>query len=396
MKKENFYVPFGIIILVCLGSVYSWSVFRKPLEQVLNIGATQSGFPFMTFLLFFSLLMPVAGSFLPKLGPRKILILGNFLVSGGWVLSGFVKNIYLITITYGIIAGSGVGMIYGVPLAVAVKWFPEKKGILMGLILIGFGVSPLITAPLAKNLIDVYGIFNTFKILGIIFFIIIFILSLPFEFPDEQQTQSISQNKVETKGVDIDTKTMLRKKEFYGLWLCYTIGTFTGLMTIGITSPFAQEVVGVSSATAAGFVSIFALFNGIGRPIFGYIADKLLSFKTIIIAFTIITIASLTGLFVNKGTMILFVITFAILWMMLGGWLAIAPTVTSRIFGLKYYSSNYGVIFTAYGIGAILGTLISGIIKDFFGTYKLVFYPTTILSIIGIIIASLTLKPKKQ
>lgn len=393
MKIKYLYIILGIIIYICVGSIYSWSVFRKPLEEILKITATQSGIPYMLFLLFFALTMPVAGKNIEKFGPFKIIFLGNIFLLAGFLISGFSNNILTISFSYGIIAGIGVGIIYGVPIAVAAKHFPERKGLAMGITLVGFGLSPFITAPIIKNFINLYGPFNTFKILGVLFFIVIFISSMLLKFPEKQSVVNLNQQSIDN--LEISTTQMIKTKTFYGLWFCYLIGTLSGLMAIGITSPFAQEIIGVSSNQAAFFVSTFAVFNAIGRPLFGFLTDKLKYLKTILISFILILVASIIGLFLDRGREIFFILSFSLFWLNLGGWLAIAPTTTALIFGVKNYTSNYGIVFTAYGAGAVLGTLLSGLFKDIFGSYKFVFYPLIFLCVIGIIIAILAFKKRQ-
>ena len=391
-KMHWLYIPLGLIIFMCMGTIYSWSVFRKPLESVFEISATLSGMPYMLFLVFYALSMPVAGGFIDKLGPRIITIIGGLVISLGWFLSSFATNIYFLMLTYGVIAGIGVGIAYGAPMAVAAKWFPEKKGLAVGLTLGGFGLSPFVTAPLANKLVESIGPFETFKILGIAFGIIITLLALPLKFPKRH-----NKNDFETKTteINIETKDMLKTKSFYGLWSVYTIGTLVGLMAIGISSPVAEEIINLDSQKAAAMVSFFALFNGVGRPIFGSLTDKFSPKKTAIFSFSLIIIASVIMLYVSKGQTILYGLAFAIFWLNLGGWLAIAPTATGQFFGSKHYSKNYGYLFTAYGAGAVLGNILSGKIRDVFGSYRYVFYPTIAFAILGIIISIIYVKKPK-
>jgi MFS family permease len=387
-KGRWLFIPLGIIIFMCLGTVYSWSVFRKPLENLFNIGATQSGLPYMLFLASYAILMLISGGFIDKYTPKTIIIVGGIVVGFGWILSGYAWNINVLSITYGIIAGGGVGIVYGVPIAVISKWFPDKKGLAVGLTLLGFGLSPFVTAPLAKWLIDFYGPLQTFKILGTTFLVIVPILALPFRFPNEQVVEeNESSIKNDSKSLDINTKEMLQTSKFYGLWICYAIGTLTGLMAIGITSPVGEEVIKLDSKTTALMVSLFAIFNGIGRPLFGWLTDKLYPLKASIISYIVIMLSSGLMLMATEGTVLLYVLSFALLWLTLGGWLAIAPTATAIFFGLKYYSKNYGFVFTAYGVGAILGVLISGIFRDIFGSYIYVFIPMFFLAIAGLFVA---------
>lgn len=396
-KGRWLFIPLGIILFMCLGTVYSWSVFRKPLENLFNIGATQSGLPYMLFLVAYAALMPVSGGFIDKYSPKAIIILGGMLVGIGWILSGYASNINVLAITYGIVAGGGVGIVYGVPVAVISKWFPDKKGLAVGLILSGFGLSPLVTAPLARWFIDIYGPLQTFKVLGILFLLIISILALPFRFPEENlfdEEQIINKNNA--KVLDISTEEMLTEPKFYGLWICYAIGTLTGLMTVGITSSVGEEIIKLSPKTTAFMVSLFAIFNGVGRPLFGWLTDRLTPLKASVISYIIIMISSGLMLMAREGNVGLYIISFALLWMTLGSWLAIAPTATAIFFGSKHYSKNYGFVFTAYGVGAVLGVSISSLFRDKFGSYIYTFYPMFLLAILGVFIAILLLRESKS
>ncbi|MCX7883748.1 MAG: OFA family MFS transporter [Caloramator sp.] len=380
-KYRYIYILLGILIFICLGTVYSYSIFRKPLEKAMLLSSTQSSLPFITFLAFYSFLMPFGGKLISKYHPKAVMIIGSIMVGTGWFLASFSKNIYILILSYGILAGSGVGIIYGVPIVVISRWFPEKKGLSLGLLLSGFGMSPFVTAPIAKKLIDNYGIFTTFKFLGISFLIILIIFSLPFKFPKEEAEEK------KENSISISPKEMLRSKNFYILWTCFAIATFVGLMIIGITGPVGEDIIEISSSYIALYVSLFSVFNGIGRPLFGYLSDKLKPSNIIMLSYVLIFSASVLVLFLNKGSVLLYLISFVLFWINFGGWLSIAPALTSKFFGNKYYSENYGIIFTAYGVGAIIGNLTSGIIKDIFGSYRLVSYPVMAFVLIGIIIS---------
>ncbi|MFP4020844.1 MAG: OFA family MFS transporter [Halanaerobium sp.] len=388
-KSRWLYIPLGLIIFMCMGTIYSWSIFRKPIETAFDIGATESGLPYMIFLVFYALAMPFAGSYMDKYGPKIMTIAGGLLISIGWFLSGFTSSITVLTISYGVIGGMGVGIAYGAPMAVAAKWFPDKEGLAVGLTLGGFGLSPFITAPAASWLIRNFGAFTTFKILGVLFAVIITLLALPLKFPEIKGQDSKKTNKKEN--LEIGPKKMLKSKSFYALWITFVIGTIIGLMAISISGPVAEELINLDSATASIYVSLFAIFNGIGRPIFGALTDKFRAKKTAVISFSLIILASFL-MIINNGSPILYFIAFAIFWLNLGGWLAIAPAATSYFFGKENYSKNYGYLFTAYGVGAVIGNLFSGRIRDLMGSYQFVFYPTLIIAALGIIISLLFLK----
>ncbi|MBU7581890.1 MAG: OFA family MFS transporter [Nostoc sp. TH1S01] len=387
-------IPLGAIVLLCLGTVYSWSIFRKPLEKLLNINATESLLPFTVLLIMFAILMPITGFYINRFGSRMITAVGGVIMGLGYILSSLNGNLQLLAITYGAIAGAGVGIVYGVPLAVIAKWFPDKKGIAVGLTVIGFGLSPLITAPLAKSLIDAYGVRQTFVILGITFTLIILAIATVLKTPPPDWKPAGWNPHVAVSGSTSvnSSETILQAPAFYGLWLCYTIGTFSGLAAIGISSPLAQEIIKLDATTAAATVSLFAVFNALGRLFFGWFTDRFSPKLAAIVSFTLVLIASLMMLKAGQGTVATYLIAFALFYFSFGGWLAIAPTTTLILFSSADYAKNYGLVFTAYGAGALGGTLLAGRIRDIFGSYTVFFYPTTALAILGIVLAVFMLK----
>lgn len=388
-------IPLGMSVLLCLGSVYSWSVFRKPLEGELNIGATESLLPYTVALVFYAVMMPIAGFYITRIGSRIVTAIGGMIVGMGYILSSFANNIVAMTLTYGLIAGTGVGIAYGVPMAVVARWFPDKKGLAVGLTIIGFGLSPLITAPLAKGLIDAYSVRETLRILGIAFTLIILAIATTLKMPpkDWQPAQPLSPASCTLPSAY--PGNMLKTRSFYGLWICYSIGTFVGLSAIGISSPVGEEMINIDPALAASSVSLFALFNGISRPLFGWLTDRFQPRHVAIVSYTLVLIACILMLNAQEGQVATYLIAFCLFWASLGGWLAMAPTTTLRLFNPDNYAQNYGIVFTAYGVGALLGTLIAGQIRDWFGSYTYAFYPMIFLAIVGIVVASLLLKRDK-
>ncbi|BAY21265.1 major facilitator superfamily transporter [Calothrix sp. NIES-2100] len=391
-------IPLGVTILLCLGTAYSWSIFRSTIEKSLQVGATESLLPFTILLVVFSILMPITGFYIEKFGSRLVTAVGAIVMGIGYTASGLVNNIPLLTITYGIIAGAGVGIVYGVPLAVNAKWFPDKKGLAVGATVIGFGLSPLVTAPLAKNLIAANGDRGwqpTLIIFGIAFTVIILAIAPVMKYPPHGWQPAGWKPPIKLNEKQSDRSIpLLKSLSFYGLWLCFTIGTFGGLAAIGIASPVGTEIIGLDKNAAANAVSLFAVFNGLGRPLFGWIADKYKPKNAAIIAYVLAIAASIMMLTATKGAIATYIIAFSLIYLALGGWLAIGPTSTLILFRSQDYAKNYGIVFTAFGMGALLGTLIVGNIRDIFGNYLPFFYVTIGLSILGIILAVFLLKRK--
>ncbi len=388
------YVGVGFLINVCLGAVYAFSVFRPPLQKLWGITATQAGLPFMIFLGMFALGMALAGPLVEKWGPRKTTLLGGLLVGAGWVLAGFSSNIWVLTAFYGVIGGGGVGVAYGCPIAVSGKWFPDKKGLAVGLTVMGFGLSALLLAPIADSLIASMGVLRTFTVLGGAFLAILLALALPLKFPPQGWLPPGCDPAAATPGKaqvcvfgDLDRGQMVKRGTFYALWGCYTIGCLAGLMSIGIAKPFGLEVAGVSSTLATLAVSIFAIPNAVGRPLFGWLTDRLTPRYAAALSFVLILAAAALIYFVGKSNPAVYFVAFVLLYLNLGGWLAIAPTATATFFGTKHYARNYGIVFTAYGVGAILGSVLSGMIRDATGSYLSVFVPVMGLAALGFIVA---------
>lgn len=388
--KRWVYPPIGFVINVALGTIYSWSVFRVPLEKLFSWSGVESGLPFTVFLALFGLTMPFGGRAMSTIGPRKTALVGSVLVGLGWVLAGFADRVswplLYILFVYGVVGGIGVGLVYGVPIAVSSRWIPERKGLATGVTILGFGLSPLITAITSAAMIQLYGVLQTFLYLGVVFAIVLIILSLPLRFPSEQATPAATAE----KGVDVQPRQMVKTRLFAGLWLSYVLGTTGGFIAISLAAKYGQEVVKLEPATAAAATAVFAVFNGVGRPSFGYLCDKIGPYNSAWISFVII-LASAIG--ASSGASLpTYFATFSLLWFTFGGWLAIAPAATSTYFGVRNVGSNYGIVFTAYGVGAIVGPQVASYLYAATGSYSLVFAATAALAAIGLIVSLTTLR----
>ncbi|RQW81248.1 MAG: MFS transporter [Methanothrix sp.] len=398
----------GMVIQLCLGAIYAYGVIRVPLTAYYkSLGLTASAmdmtWPFIVFLLLFALTMPLAGPYIQKMGPKKVCMAGGALVGIGWIAASFATSPLMLAILYGIIGGVGVGIAYGCPIAVSAQWFPDKRGLAVGLTVLGFGFSAALIAPISDFLVANYGgVMSALKIFGIAFFIITVVLSQLLVFPPAGWCPAGWTAPAPKPGaaakVDFMRSEMQKNPSFYGLWLCYTIGSLAGLTAIGIAKPVGLEVAGAAmTAAAAGALMTsltfpFALCNGLGRPIFGTLTDKLTPKNTAIVTYVLIIVACLL-LYTNYTSVPIYTISFALLWGCLGGWLAIAPTATASFFGMKDYAKNYGLVFTAYGIGAAIGGIVSAQAKDLMGGYQPFFLIVAGLAVIGIIVAFVLLKP---
>jgi OFA family oxalate/formate antiporter-like MFS transporter len=395
-------IVLGMIINLCLGTIYSWSVFVGPLTTYFTetLGQTVTAndilLPFSVFLAFFAIAMPLTGKYIELYGPRNITIVGGVLTGLGWLLASFATSVPMLYILYGVVGGIGVGIAYGVPVAVAARWFPDRRGLAVGLTVLGFGFSAFFTANIAGYLIGSYGVMTTFRIFGIIFVILTILLALPLKFPKAGWVPAgwklPAPKQGEQKSCELTRSQMMKTSSFYALWACYFIGCLAGLMAISIAKPAGTDV-GIETGLATALVGIFAIFNGFGRPVFGFLTDRLTPRLTAMLSFGLIAIVSL--LMWQVPTVPVYLITFVVLWGCLGGWLAIAPTSCGSYFGTCDYPRCYGILFLAYGAGAIAGPQLAGFIKTSTGSYLGVFPYVLLLAAVGFIIAFTLLKPPK-
>lgn len=393
-------IGIGLCMNLALGSIYSWSIFVDPLiAHFRNLGQTATAgdvlLPFSVFLVSFALAMPVAGRFIETAGPRRIAVIGGCLTGAGWLLASVSPGSLWLSLAFGVVGGTGVGIAYGVPLTLAARWFPDRRGTAFGLTLLGFGVSALVTGSLAGFLLSQYGVISTFRVIGAILLVVLPLLALPLSLPPQGWSPAGWNPPVTRSGPSAFTgctrEEMVRTPAFYGLWVCFFLACSAGLMAVSIALPVGIEVVGLESGMATLLVGVFAIFNGGGRPLFGLLTDRLNPRNTAMLSFVLISCAAM--LLWQAPTLPMYVLAFALLWGSLGAWPAIAPTSTAAFFGTGDYPRCYGVVYLAYGAGALAGPMLAGSIRTTTGSYMGVFPYVAVLAVIGIGIAFCLMRP---
>lgn len=394
-------VVFGLIINFCLGTLYSWSVFVEPLTKymIMDLGQTVTVndvlMPFSVFIAVFAITMFLTAKYVETLQPRVITLTGGILGGLGWLLASFATSMAMLTIVFGIIGGMGVGIAYGATIAVAARWFPDRRGLAVGMTVLGVGFSAVVTANLAGHFIDAYGVMMAFRLFGIGILAITVPMALPLTFPPAGWKPRGWTPPVPGEGIhaacECTRAHMVRTPAFYGLWTCYFIACVAGLMAVSIAKPVGTELVYIDERFATMLVGFFAFFNGGGRPVFGVLTDRISPGKTAMVSFVLIAIAGLVMWQVQVAAS--YIVSFALLWGCLGGWLAIAPTATASYFGTCDYPRCYGVVFLAYGAGAIAGPQLAGIFKTATGHYLGVFPAVCALAVLGFFIAFFLMKP---
>lgn len=380
--KHKGYVITSVILMLLIGSVYTYSVFRPFVEDRFTLNTLQSGLPYMLSLFFYALSMMLTGRILTTKNQRMILIIGILLIGLGWFLAGFASHFMIFLMGYGVMIGVGVGMVYGIPIKGIQDRFPLKKGLMTGLVLLGFGLSTLIVAPLSTYLIETYGLSQTFYIYAMIFMIVLVPISLIL---------GIHQDASEVSNIQENQKIL--NVSSIKLYLYFVMATTIGLMMIGLSYYIGVTVYGFNPWSIALSMSLFAVMNGISRPIFGWLMDRKGFYYSVKLSLLLIISASVISI-INQGThLVLFMISYGLFWFNLGAWLAIIPAAVSMKYGRERYAKQYGLFFTGYGIGAIIGTLLSGFIMDLFGNTTYI-YLIILVFMIGLWVS--TMKPLKK
>jgi len=386
----------ALLIQLCLGAIYAWSVFRIPLQKILNITPTQASLPFSFVLIFFALATVIGGRWQDKAGPRIVAIAGGVLLGLGMILASFAKSLTVLILFYGVFSGIGIGLAYVCPISAGVKWFPDKRGLITGLSVAGFGAGALIVGPLARTMIDSVGVFSTFRILGIIFFVLVLLGALILRNPVPGYTPAGWTPPIKTTNVksDYSASEMLSTGQFYLIWLMYFIGCASGLMIIGQTSPIGQELAKYTKQTAALGVSLLAIFNAFGRIFWGRISDSIGRMRTLFLMFLICGLAMFSY---NLITVVPIWFWFGISFVgfCFGGYLALFPAINADFFGTKNVGINYGFIFTSYGVGGLLSNIFAPRVKELTGGYTVAFIVTGILCLVGAILTFLVKPPKR-
>ncbi len=404
----------AVMIQLCLGAIYAWSVFTPSLVKA-GWTKTQTQLVFSAGLAAFAIVMVLAGRLMPKLGPRKVAMAGGIVLGLGYILGGLIggTNFGLLFLFLGLIGGAGIGLAYVVPIAVGMRWFPDKKGLITGLAVAGFGFGALLWIYLAGkwgHLILNLGLSKTFIIFGAIFLLCVVIGGLWMVFPPEgwrpegwtppEEKKDKGEKKV-TGSVDFPSGQMLKTPQYYMILLTFVFSAGAGLMSIGLMKLFPMsalqangfDAIKASAIAGTAMAVFYSLFNGLGRIAWGFVSDKL-GRKTSIILMTATQGIIVIAFQKMAGTPILLYLGAALIGFNFGGNFALFPTITADTFGTKYVGQNYGWVFLAYGIGGILGPVMGGKLGDL-NNFPLAFTISGILCLVAAGIISMV-KPAKQ
>ena len=362
----------GVFLQIALGAVYAWSVFRVPLAKQFgwSISEVTLTFTISIFVLGFAAFF--GGLWLNRKGPRAVALTGGVLYGLGVFLASFSHKLSWLYLTYGVIGGIGLGLGYIVPVAVLVKWFPDRRGLITGIAVGGFGAGALITAPVATRLIQSVGVLSTFAYLGIAYLIVTVVTGLFMRNPpDGWKPVGWTPTATETShraGHDFTLSEALKTWQWWALWLLLFLNTCAGISIISQEAPLFQEEAGVTAAVAASMVGLASIGNAVGRVFWAWISDLITRRATFFVMFAAQIL--LFWFLPNIATAwFLTVVTFVVL-MCYGGGFGTMPAFTADYFGPKNVGPIYGLMLTAWGFATVFGPLLIAHMRETAGSYR--------------------------
>jgi len=403
-SNKGWWVAFsGMGLNLALGVLYAWSVFSKQLTETVDNGGfgwskTEASIPYTVAIACFALMMVPAGRLQDKFGPRLVASMGAVFTAAGLVLSSLATatNILPAVIGFGCLSGIGFGLGYSAVTPAAVKWFPsEKKGLITGIVVSGFGLAPVYIAPFSKFLITDYGIDDAFRILGATFAVFaVFIAQFIVNPPVMRNASSQFGARSWSDRGDFTWREMVRTPTFYQLWFAYVCAATAGLMIIGHLAKIVSLQSGNTITTGFLFVVLLAFFNAAGRIIAGIVSDRIGRIRTIMVVF--LSQAAVMFFFSSFSTVGAFIVGSAVVGLSYGACLSLFPSATADFWGTKNLGLNYGIMFTAWGVGGVFGPIMAGKIADLTGSYSLGYLISAALMIVGVLLTLVMKAPRKS
>src|SRR5918997_591070 len=352
----------GVVMQVALGAVYAWSVFRDPLSQQYGASVTATNITFSITILALGFAAFFGGLWMNRSGPRIVAISAGVLYGVGVFLASFAENsLTLLYLTYGLIAGAGIGLGYIVPVATLIKWFPDKRGFITGIAVAGFGGGAFVTAFVAKALVASSGVFSAFSILGIIYLVMVVGAALFMKNPPEgwkpEGWEPDTSESGDRSGVDYDLGGALKTWQWFALWALLFLNVTAGISIITEAAPMAETISHVNAVTAASLVSIISVGNALGRFLWAWLSDaigrKWVFFVMFLLQAVLLGVAPALGASFALLSILAFVVVSCY-----GGGFGTMPAFSADYFGPANVGKIYGLMLTAWSFGGVLGPIL--------------------------------------
>lgn len=381
----------GVVMQMVLGTVYAWSVFKKPLMADLGWSNTEVGLAFTLVILFIGVSAAFGGRFVDQAGARKVATIAALLFGAGTLLAGLavvLQSKWLLWIGYGIIGGIGNGLGYITPVAVLVRWFPDKRGLITGLAVMGFGFGAAIMGQIAPLVMPALGLANTFFAFGVLFLLVLLWASRKLENPPTSWVAPAPARpaaKANPIGRALDLGAALRTAQFYILWAIMFINITAGISLISNLSPMAQTQVGLTAVTAGTLVFVTSIFNGLGRIFWAALSDRI-GRRTV---FIILLASQIPLLLLLPGISSPWVFAIICCYVLscYGGGFATMPAFAADTFGTASMGGIYGKILLAWGAAGVVGPMLMEFVQNRTGSFSTALYIGAGLLAVGLVLA---------
>ncbi|HTW47103.1 MAG TPA: OFA family MFS transporter [Acidobacteriaceae bacterium] len=389
----------GILMQMALGAVYAWSVFRTPLVKAFHWSISQVTLTFTICIFIVGFAAFFGGLWLNRKGPRVVALTAGFLYGLGVFLASFsANNLIWLYLSYGVIGGIGLGLGYIVPVAVLLKWFPDRRGLITGIAVGGFGAGALVTAPVATQLIKSVGVLKTFGYLGIAYFIVVvvtgwFMQNPPAGWKPEGWAPSAKQT-ANRAARDYTLGEALKTWQWWALWLALFLNTTAGISVISQESPMFQEIAKVTAVVAAGMVGIAALGNAVGRVFWAWVSDGVTRRWTFVTMY-LVQVALFWLMPSVHGTAMLTVLTFVIL-MCYGGGFGTMPAFAADYFGTKMIGPIYGLMLTAWGFASAFGPTLIAKLREMGTSFAYGLHVIAVILLVSILVPIVVRPPREK
>jgi OFA family oxalate/formate antiporter-like MFS transporter len=391
---------FGIICMVMIANLqYGWTLFVGPIDQKYHWGRTAIQVAFTIFVLTETWLVPIEGYLIDKFGPRAMISGSGALVAIAWVINSVADSLFLLYLGAAI-GGIGAGVIYGGSVGNALKWFPDRRGLAAGLTAAGFGAGSALTVIPIANLIASSGYQAAFLWFGLGQGIVVILVALLLRAPEAGEvpaSQAVQQSRR-----DYEWQEVLKTPPFWVMYIMFVAVGAGGLMAIAQLAPIANDykiagvpvsLVGITLPALTFALTIDRVLNGICRPFFGWVSDQIGRENTMFIAFFFEGVGIYALLYFANNP-VLFVILSGLVFFAWGEIYSLFPATCTDLYGKKYATTNYGMLYTAKGTAALLVPL-ANVLTSATGSWHAVFYVAAILNIVAAIMALLVLKPMR-
>jgi OFA family oxalate/formate antiporter-like MFS transporter len=361
----------GVVMQIGLGAVYAWSVFRDPLVNAFGWTISQVTLTFSITIFTLGCAAFFGGLWMARSSPRTVGVAGGLLYGLGVFFASFsANNLLLLYLTYGVLGGIGIGLGYIVPVATLVKWFPDKRGLITGVAVGGFGLGSLLTAPIARYLIVAAGVLQTFAILGVLYLILVvgaalFMQNPPVEYRPPGWNPATAQGGQAAR--DWTLGEAVRTWQWYALWALLFLNVTAGISIISQAAPMVREITGVTAAVAAGFAGFLGLPNGIGRFLWAWLSD-FVGRRWVFVAMFLLQAAGFV-LMPRARSFVLFSTLAFVLLLCYGGGFGTMPAFAADYYGPANVGSIYGLMLTAWGVGGAFGPTLISRLRETTGTY---------------------------